>query len=50
MNVKNEIETITTANCIIHICDNCIVKTKQEQEKVWEEFSRIACKLYTNKE
>jgi hypothetical protein len=46
MNELNEIETIKTKNCTIHICDNAI-GTKEEQEKCWKDFSRIAYELYT---
>lgn len=47
MNDLNEIGTMKTDNCTIHICDNAI-GTKEEQEKCWQEFSRIACKLCTS--
>ena len=47
MNDLNVIETIKIDNCTIHICNNSI-RTNEEQEKVWKEFSDIAyqmCKI-----
>ena len=43
----NEIETIETKNCKIHICGNAIVESA-EQEKIWISFSESAYKLCTN--
>lgn len=40
-----EIKTIKRENCIIHICDDAIVKTKAEQEKIWKNFSDIAYRI-----
>ena len=44
----NEIETMKIGNCIIHICDNAI-GTKEEQNKSWQEFCKIACELCNTK-
>lgn len=47
MNDLNVIETIKDTNCLMHICDNAIVKTKEEQDKIWKEFSKLAYNLCT---
>lgn len=46
MNDLKEIEKIKIDNCTIHICNNAIV-TENEQEKLWQEFSKIAYELCT---
>lgn len=46
MNDLKEIEKIKTDNCTIHICNNAIA-TENEQEKLWQEFSKIAYELCT---
>lgn len=45
MNDLNEIETIKSEKCIIHICDDMIVTSKEKQEKIWKEFSESAYRL-----
>lgn len=48
MDGLNVIETMEIENCAIHICDNSIVKTEEEQKKIWQEFSKIAYELCTS--
>lgn len=47
MDGLNVIETIKNGNCTIHICDNAIAKTQEEQKKIWREFSKRAYELCT---
>jgi len=44
MNDLNVIETIKKDNCTIYVCDNEI-ETKEEQERCWQEFCKIACRI-----
>ena len=49
MNDLNVIETMKIDNCTIHICNNSI-RTNEEQEKVWKEFSDIAYQMCKSNE
>lgn len=44
MNDLNEIGTIKIGNCIAHICDNAIEKSKEKQEEIWQSFTSTICK------
>lgn len=46
MDDLKEIKKINIDNCVMHICSNSIV-TEKEQEKIWQEFSKMAYELCT---
>jgi len=43
-----EIATLKSGNCIIHICDDAIVNSKEKQDEIWKRFSQIAYQLCKN--
>jgi hypothetical protein len=38
----NIVKTFTYGNSTVHICDDYMVKTPEENQKIWDEYNRIA--------
>lgn len=41
----NEIATLKLKNCIVHVCDNSILKNEEEINELWQRVSNKAYEL-----